>query len=541
MNIEKPKGKKGMAGAFASKKTLYMLCFMALNLIELLRASQTGDIWYVAVNCVGLVVMVIVASAYPLKDFCTVSNGIYTVLCAAAMVAVYIHWRQHMGEYVLWQAETAVMNIWWIGIIVRYLFRKIIVDKSLRFRPGVLGWLWIAMSVLMIASVSQRWWPLWHLLMFGSFYLTEYTKEDRKALWDAMIDGTILSFFCIQIYAYGFRPYDIIRYQGAFANCNMAALYYLIIYLMCLYKLHILELKKGHKGWKLFYLVGAGGMLSFQIYTMARTAWVTSVVVTVLYGILVVRKIWGKKWHQVLGRGAALVMALAITFLPVYYTIRWLPTILHHPIWYEGEYSVNKVHSFDPADSEKYVDLEDFLDQLLGRIAGTLKIFGSRSPFAMQAYAAESDMEVIEPVDVTWTDDQGIKIRLAIYKAYLEDMTWYGNTPDKGFYKIEGTEYHSWHAQNVWLQTAYYFGIPAGILLIVITVVMLWRHGKRMFVDKLNPYAIVPFFVCIVFVSYGIAEVVWNPGQLILFLIFFVQHPQMGNERELPVQKNEVC
>lgn len=520
--------KERLLGAFRSKRVLYVLCFMALNLIEFLRASQTGDIWQVAVNCTGFVVMIMIASAYPLKEFCTIPNGIYTVACVAVMAAVYFHWQQHVGEYLLWQVETAIVNIWWIGIIVKHLFKKIVVDKTMGFRPGVLGWLWIAMSMLMIASVSQRLWPLWYLLMFGAFYLTKYGAEDRKALWDGMINGTLISFFCIQIYAYGFRPYDEVRYQGAYANCNTMAMYYLIVYMMCLYKIHILKLRKAHWGRKFFYLVGAGGMLSFLIFTMGRTAWVAAATVTFLYGILVTRKLWEKKWRQVLYMGLGLVAALAVTFLPVFYSIRWLPTILHHPIWYDGEYSVAKVHSFDPADSEKYIELEEFLEVLLGRIAGTLKIFGKLDPLMLKAYAADDEMRVIEPIDVPWTDDQGIEIRLGIYKAYLEDMTWYGNTPDKGFYKLGNSGYQSWHAQNVWIQIGYYFGIPAGILLVVLTIVMLWHHGKGLKKGKENPYAIIPFFICVLFTVYGVTEVVWYPGQLIMFLIFFVQHPQLG-------------
>lgn len=307
---------------------------------------------------------------------------------------------------------------------------------------------------------------------------------------------------------------------------------YLIVYVMCLYKLHILELRKAHWGRKLFYLAGAGGMLSFQIFTMGRTAWIASAVLAVLYGICVVRKIWGKRWHKVLYRGVALALAVAVTFLPVFYTIRWLPTILHHPVWYEGEYSDKKVHSFDPADSEKYVDLEEFLETLLGRIASTLKIFGKLDPFTLKAFAADDDVRVIEPLDVSWTDDQGIEIRLGIYKAYLEDMTWYGNTPDKGFYKLGNSGYHAWHAQNVWIQIGYYFGIPAGILMVALTIAMLWHHGKNLKKGRRNPYAIIPFFICVLFTVYGVTEVVWYPGQLILFLIFFVQHPQMEDGGE---------
>ena len=510
-----------------NKKNLYILCFLALNLIEFLRATQTGDIWHVAVNFMGIVFMLIVVSAYPLKIFLNPLNAVYTLLCLASMVAVYFHWRAHYGEYLVWQIETAIVNVWWIGILARLLFRQIFVEKIKNIHLDKKGWIWIVMSFFMIASVSGRWWPLWYLLMFGSFYLTRYTKEDAKALWDAMIDGTILSFFCLQIFAYGTRPYDTVRYVGFLTNSNMMGLYYLIIYLMALYKQHILHVKKAAWGWKLFYFIGAGGLLSFQLFTMCRTAWVTSIVITILYGILVVRKLWKLKWGQVLLRGMALCLMFMATFLPVYLTIRWLPTLTHYRIWFEGEYSVSKVHSFDPPDSEKYIDLDEFLDALLGRIINTVQSMDERNPFVLQVSAIE--MERVELVEVPWTKDGGISQRLTIYKAYLRDMTWYGNPENTGYYLIGDGEYHSWHAQNLWIQIGYYFGIPAGILSIVLTVVLIYSHGKKMLWNKEDVHAVIPFFMCILYFVFGIMEVVWNPGQLVMFLMFFVQHPQCGS------------
>lgn len=53
-----------------------------------------------------------------------------------------------------------------------------------------------------------------------------------------------------------------------------------------------------------------------------------------------------------------------------------------------------------------------------------------------------------------------------------------------------------------------------------------------MLANQHNPYAIILFFICFLFVLFGITEVVWNPGQLILFLLFFVQHPQECRENK---------
>ena len=526
------------------KRFLYILCFMGLNVIEYLKASQTGNIWTLAVNCTGFVMAVIIFSAYPLKDFINWVNGVWTLLCFGAVVFAHIFWQQYFYLWYKWQAETAILNIWWLGILLGYLSKKIFVEKTMKLRPNFNGWIFIAMTALMTFSVSGRVWPLWYFLMFGCFYLTDYKPEDRKKLWDGMIDGCIVSFFCIQIFAYGFRPYDEIRYKGAFSNCNMMALYYLIIYLMCLYKLHILQMRNAKKGWKLFYLIGAGGMLSFQIFTLGRTAWITSVLITLLYGVLVIKKLWQKNWRQVIARGFAFVLAFIITFLPVFYSIRYLPTIMHYRVWYEGEYGIDKVHSFDPADSEKYIDLDEFMDAFLGRIMTMLRNADAKNPFVLQAYAAEQDKsedfvvqaELLEP---EWITDLGLRIRLSIYKAYAEDLTWYGNPTSAGYYRIGDSRYHSWHAQNLWLQIAYYFGIPSGVLLIVLTVNLFRTHYRRA-KTKENPYTIIPFFLCVLFFFFGLMEVVWNTGQLVLILFYFVQHPQIGMVESCVAEENVV-
>lgn len=529
-----------------TKRTLYILCFMALNLIEFLRGgSSYGHVWYVAVNCTGIVMLVMIASVYKIREFCTVSNAIWTVLCLTFMVAVPFHWVNHMGEYLLWQVETAVFNAWWVVIFVKHLIYRIFIKKSIKIKFNASAKIWAIMLLLMFASVAYyNIWPLWFLLMFGVFYLTDYTKEDRENLWNGMIDGNIISFFILQIFAYGVRPYDELRYKGFHDNCNMAALYYLVIYVMCLYKLHLLECKKAKRGWKIFYLLGAGGMLSFQFITMCRTAWIASVVVTFLYGIIVVRKLWKKKWSAVIGRGILIVAAMAITFLPVFMTARWLPTIAPGRVWYPGEYqNEDLIHKEDPPTSEKYTDLDEFLNEAFGRIFSILKIAELENPFVLQTYAAEEvEIKEVEPVEADWLQDAALRYRLTIYKAYWEDLTWNGNGKGTGYYQIT-EEYHSWHAQNLWLQIAYFYGIPAGILLVVLTVVLFIYNYRKLMKNKENPYAIIPFFLCVIYFCFGLMEVVWNTGQLILFLMFFVHMPLDSNhllaEKSIQSEEND--
>lgn len=514
---------KSLRDRLFSYRTLYVLCFIALNAIEFLKASQTGSVWYVAVNCTGPVMMVILFSAYPLKDFRTKWNLIYSCVCALACGIVYFYWTQHKGYHNVLQRETFVLNVWWIGILVKYLFDRIFVKKTLKLKLNKTGMIWVILSVLMIASVSQRIWPLWYLLMFGAFYLTEYSPEQSGALREGMADGTIISFFGIQIYAYGFRPYDTVRYVGAYDNSNSMALFYLVVYCMVLYKLYLLEKRKGHPAWKLFYLIGAGGLLCFQMFTLCRTAWLMSAIVTFVYGLLYLKRVFGFTMKKVLVRAVALGLATAFTFLPVYETIRWLPTILHYRIWYDGEYDINKVHSFDPPNSDKYVSLEEFLDAAVGRVLRTLNL-GEISENDSNLLKAQIS-KAVEYVELSWSADESTRIRMSIYKAYLEDMTWIGNPPGSGFYTIGDTGYQSWHAQNLWIQVGYTYGILAGVCSLVLTV-FVWKARCKHY------KCCIPLLITIVFFGFGLTEIVWNLGQIIMFLMYFVQHPTIFEEQE---------
>lgn len=510
-----------------SKKMLYTVCFMALNFIDMLRNTQNGDVWSVAVNVTGLVVMVIVSSAYSLKEFLNVQNYIWTGICFAAMAVLLFTGENRINGIYIWTVETAIVNVWWIGIFVRHIFHRIFAEKSIAFRPGVMGWLGIAMVILMTASVSGRLWPLWFLLMFGIFYLTKYKLLEMQMLLEGMINGTIISFFCLQIYAYGFRPYDIVRYTGAFSNSNVTALHYLVVYAMVLLKLHILQTQNAGKGRKIFFFIGAAGLLGFQFLTLSRTAWITSVILTVLYGIFVMKSIWLINWKGIVIRGMALVLAVILVFPAVFGTVRWLPTILHHPIWYEGEYSVLKVHSFDPADSDKYIELNEVFDAVFQKLITAYNSAQNSNPFVLQAHAAE--METVEKYTGL---DNILSGRLSIYKTYFKDLTWYGHTRQEGYYQIGTGPFQTWHAQNLWLQIAYYYGIPAGIVLIILSAVMVYSNFKFLKKGKNNVYAIIPFFFTILFFCYGSMELVWETGQFIFFLIFFIQHPQIGGEMQ---------
>lgn len=575
--------------SIGNRRLLYFLCFLAFELIDFLRNTQNGDIWSAAVGGTGLVMMVLIFSEYPLKEWhygkhTRVYMAIWTVCCLGIAGASAL-WQQHfiLGIY-KWTFFLGVWNVWWIFLVGQEIVKRLWKAGSLRAKPDLTGILALVMAFLMTFSRSGRLWPVWFAAMFGMFYVTRFTREKLEQLFEAMVDATIVAFFVIQIYAYGFRPYDVIRYLGAYPNSNVASLHYLVVYTMVLCKLHYLEKKNAKKGWRIFFFLGAAGLLDFMFLTMGRTSWVTAIVITCFYGIFVIWKNWKKKFSGVIARGAALVAAFVVLFPVVFGTVRFLPAVLHHPVWYGGEYSIEKVHSFDPTDSPKYIEMDEFLEAVFGRIVGTFykgdeageaSVAGNSTDNVVTVEAGtaggkagagsadntvaentedgeKADRENAEPdnvnsavaVDVSQTSyeiiekigpegmDEALNIRLSIYAAYLRNLNWFGHPDAEGHYQFADIDYFSWHAQNVWLQMAFSYGIPSGILFLILTV-LLFRKNFGILKNAGNvPYKIIPFFICLLFFVYGLMELDWNVGQYPLILLFITQHPQIREQQE---------
>ena len=435
-----------------------------------------------------------------------------------------------------------------------------------------------------------------------------------------MVNGTLIATFLMQAFAWGLRTFDEVRYKGAYDNCNVQALYYLIVYGMLILKLHFGQKERllftqrtlqaavnGEKSSKkkfrwiqLLWFICAGAVISQIFLTQSRTAVLCVVLLTLVYGVDVWLSAVGAGSRQnVVGAGRAVgsmaaicVCTIALLF-PVYLADRWLPVILHHPIWFEGEWSEDKVHSFDPADSDKYVSFQEIIQTATGRFGtgGSVrevegldesKIQESKLLEEAQNQKTEelgktengemtlpqepdiqetgqeereaSSQESIEPEntaennteaeydtalseeepgeqeqieesapgDDNWSSG---RIRIEIWKKYLQNLKIRGHKQREGYFQITPS-YHAWHAQNLWIQCLYYFGIPAGILWLILSIALPCADIKR-YLKKgaCRKYGLVPIVFIILFLGFGTLEVVWNPGQLILCLAYLVHHP----------------
>jgi|GEM_PF-721424 len=578
------------------KQIVYTICFFALVLIDWVRGSQDGDRWALVNNCTGFVMIVLMliliksaenksTSKNTTKKIQRVPYFIWLAIWVIGASMGYIIWNHNPGRVYHYQYISGALNIGCLGIVGIRIWQSREelrlyklwkngaweeLNRKGKLRAGILAISWLLMVFFMTFSPFRSLWQVWFLVMFGMFYLIPIGREEGKKLWNGMTDGIIWGFFAIQIFAYGFRPYDEVRYKGAFSNCNMNALFYLVTYIMVLYRLYVLNSKERLEAEqkkiigrliKAFYYILAGGLITFIFFTISRTALLAAFVITFLYGIMTVTIAYKEKVSRLLLQWFLIGICALLTFPCVYVTIRYLPGILHHPIWYSGEYSVSRVHSYDPINSDKYVSLEEFWETAIGRL--DYRILSGHTGGEMKMVAQATVPEVSVPGEAYLVDNGSIedisiedisiedivaeelngndgsegkieyilsgedtsnssKIRKEIYLLYFKNLNFKGHILTDGYYQIT-PEYHAWHAQNVFLQIAYYYGIPSGILFFFLILAAGWLGVKGFLLNPIRYENLIPILVWLVFVVIGLLECVWNPGQLILTLLFLVQ------------------
>lgn len=229
--------------------------------------------------------------------------------------------------------------------------------------------------------------------------------------------------------------------------------------------------------------------ISFLLYTGGRSALLGAIlaaaVIYIGYDIFV-----RKSFYRFLVHGVLFLICIAVTFPLVYGGIRYFPTVLHHPIWFEGEYGENSsVRSYDPWDSSRYTTFERAVYENLGRI---LQVIGidlnkwrekteSSSVWGLKVYAMEdghTEGTAENPYTAPGLDVEGaMELRRAIHGYYLRHLNLFGHDEaERGFY-IYRREQAEWveHAHNMFLQIAYDYGILSGVLFTVIYGYHLWQ------------------------------------------------------------------
>lgn len=520
----------------------YAVCFLALGVIDQRRGSATGETQMLFSNLTGVVLALMLLPSLNLSKFREKIYLFWTPACLILSVIACMVGKKFWPYEGQWVTGVLNVAVWSYLLIYIVKERKSLVDKNTLRLPFFLCIL--IMLLLMQVSVHGGILPLWYLLIFGGFYAIGIPKEKREDFFVGMMNGIIFWFFIQQALALAFRPYDRIRYRGFYSGATQNGLFYMIAYCAFLTKwIWCREKRAGilKTGFHFFFAAASFGLM---VFTGGRSALAGAVVISLvlIVGYDLLQK---KSWKNFLSHGVALGVLILMLMPAAYCSIRYIPAVLHHPIWYEGEYLEGiTVCSYDSWDSPKYISFEQAMEGNVGRILEALGIDYHAlidkflQPIAgMKVYAAESIEDtdtralvgepgsspenpyVIEGIDLY----SAMGARIVIYSYYLKHMNLWGHF-EQGFYISE--DVFMGHAHNMFIQMAYDYGIIAGLLYLGICCYSVIRAFKM---RKPEGWICLAFLLSIF--CFGLTEMAVTPGQitvpLVWIMFYFVGNKSM--------------
>lgn len=522
------------------KRILYTICFFLFCLIDnqSKNCSPLEGYGEVFRNLMGVVMAVIIFSNYKLADIkrWKLPYIIWSVIGLVGAPIAYFVGKEHVIFPMAF--AVVIVDVVLFGYILIHTFIHIVLEK---YRPKLnvkFAVVWGIMMLLMIVSGSHYIWPFSHLVMFGCFCLTDFTKEEQEDLFQGMLNGLILSFFILQGLCFVLRPFDYgdARYRGFFANPNWNALYYLEVLAAVFAKIIYVTRNQCSKWIRLYYWLGAGVVLAFEFMTIGRSGWITAVAM-ILFFLWFMSKLKEKK--QYLKNVMALVLCVVLTFPLCFGAARYLPPLFHHVHWFYGEWSEAKVHSWDKWDSEKFVDIDEFADAALGRIVKSFGDLLKNLPFGIKAEAAEESVILPEPTPdprieaAVLTKEEAsdaFLVRSTIYKHYFKNLRLWGQPHEEQGFQLTPT-YWIGHAHNIFLQYGTDFGIVAVLLFAGLIVAGCVICVKRYKIEGTEKPAAYLWFLLIP-ALFGMFEYSWGVGSLSITMLFIAWRGIIVKEEE---------
>lgn len=586
---------------------IYTLCGLGLCWIDLWRGIGNGAQWALAVNCTGFCILPLILFRLDWKiilpNKCENEEWHNRLrICFYGWIALFVVLAypsfKHFAPGTDYDAQiaTAVANVGLYGAIAIRMYFYLFHEKKENESTSASGykitwvfWLWLAFIVLAIISVNESIWPLWFMVMFGSFYLAPIKKEDMEELVEGLVNGLIIGFFWIQSRAFLYRPYDLgPRYRGHYTNANVNAMFYLFTYVAWLAKLTVYRIRKYPIRYVITFFMSAS-MWSFVFLTGSRSALLGLLGVSLVYWGIESRYIGKNRFWTFVSKEALMLMCASLSFMPVFLCARYIPPLRHHPIWYGSEYCDESIMSWDPIDSPKYMELDTILQENLGRfysipkalihisdastvdattrnyaspvcsyraVASTTdsaeNIHALDSHFGQNQYSDDGDeiywyddgvipgSDVSHPVFVKKDYSSGalrrlLNTRYYIYRYILENIHILGNAQISMKVWIFG-DFPLYHAHNTVLQMMYWFGAMPGLLFLFLMASVIVISIMRIHKNRYDGLSILPISVFLLFMlGYaltGLFECIAFPGEngLTLFFMAFLPTVRLISE-----------
>lgn len=524
---------------WSKKRILYTICFFLFCVID--QRTKTGSgldgIIEMFRDMAGVLMAVIIMSHYKWEEFMAYKIP-YAVWTGIGLVAgaLFVVLGQPLA-YFMNERVMVSLDVFLFGYVVIHTFISVVKEKKYpKLNKGMFG-LWVVMMLLMIFSRSDYVWPFCYFIMFGCFYLTDFTEEEQEDLYQGIMNGVIFAFFAFQAFCCVFRPYDRVRYIGIYNNPNLNGLFYLIVLVALFGKILYVTRENTKKIWKIYYWLGIGVLYSFIFMTVGRTTWI----VTFILGLVFLGLYQGIKRKRVFFRcGILMILCTCLMFPITFGMTRYLPPLFHHPIWFWGEWSEDKVHSWDAWNSEKYINVEDLVEEALGRTTEIIDKVSSNSIFGLKVYAKESNVDTGEEVALRWGQEYSdpILVRKTIYTYYIKHLNLMGHAQkDQGFHLTT----FAWvgHAHNIYLQYSTDFGVITGACFIGLNIWCCIIFIKK--VQELKGNECGYLMLLLVPLLFGVLEYSWGSGSFTVVLLFISWRQAMNSNVKIIEDGSKHC
>ena len=537
----------------AEKKNSYKLisvfCFAFLMYIDKVVGTESQYIWLITNNLVGVVIAFLIMSSFSVREFLKPFYLVYSALGLVGVIGGIAFWYTHqVGHLFAWWA-TVPINVWLLGMIVFKYIEKIIIKKEMKIAFAKWEYVFIACMLLMLLSGSDSVWPLYYLIVFELLWHAPFSKDQKSEIFVGMLDGVILGFVLLTVYAFFYTPYTQVRYRGAYWNCNRNACMYMLAFAAILTKLYMIKDSKGIR--KIVLICLSVTSVGLTLYTGCRTAVLGIAFIICFYCIAIERRIIKNKWRTIVLKCIAFGALVLLSVPLLYFPMRYLQEA-------KGRIgaAVKTVLTGDEVTyrlyGESYVNFDQAMSSVLFRFTRSDAETPEsktrvRSRELVQDTESLSEHNTIESLEDRYTikysfanyPERGIYSftapktfytgivsldhRVNIYLVLIHNLNMTGHLDDELSIDIisdvpGSDDFRLNNAQNFVLHYLFTYGVPIGLLFLALFISEVIFLVKGVNNKRTESIAFLMF--AITYLIMGLMEVVWVPGQLVLIVLF---------------------
>lgn len=494
-----------------------------------------------------------VIATYTKKEAFHLANMLY--LAAAAVVGFSYYQRETASLYDAEEIQVVKLTVW-AGIVagivilntVVALMKGQLLQKLARTASPVYGIILALFFGLMLAFRNTRGWVVYLVCAFALYYLRVAVWEKRDRLPGNICNGILLHFLVAAGYCLLHRPYMFFyyyRYPFVFHTVTITAVYLSLVVVAALVKfLHAYGRERSLSNvWKELVLFGLS--MAYLIFTLSRTGYLAilaAMLITVPFACFRMRR----KIRSFFVAAAMLTLSVLLCFPVAYTAQRTIPAVAAQPHTFAIEELPSEIEHGRDMDSKYYMTVRRFIQIF------EMKILGIPEEECISLFMAEEEgRNIPDRMLVASADFSGGEIpaqegeqsgsdveeyangRLEIFRLYYHNLNREGHD-DMGILLPNGVLIA--HAHNIYLQAAYDFGVPVGIVFILFGLATIVQagiyYGKR---REQSDCCLLPFTLLLVFAVAGLTEWIFHPCNPLAFCLLLSLAPllfDMGKRRE---------